>query len=272
MRVGDLEILSVLDGVTRLRPHRAYGMKTVGNDRKGYREADWEPYRYMLDADEKIEMPLGGFLVLAGDRKVLVDAGIGDLAFGPFSGGAMLDSLHAFGLSENDITDVILTHLHADHIGWTSHDGELVFANATYRCDVRDWNHFLVAELGPGDPPLERLRLMERRLETWEGSGPLLPGIDTMDAAGHTPGSTVIVVSSGTQRAMLLGDVVHCAVELLDDDWARISDVDPDLATKVRVSIARELEGSDTLVAGAHFPGLRLGRVLAGESTRQWAV
>ena len=69
---------------------------------------------------------------------------------------------------------------------------------------------------------------------------------------------------------MLLGDVVHCAVELLDDEWAGVADVDPKLAQQTRNVLARELEGSTTPVAAAHFPGLAFGRVLAGEGTRRF--
>ena len=67
--------------------------------------------------------------------------------------------------------------------------------------------------------------------------------------AGHTPGSTVVVLSSGTQRALLLGDVIHCPVELLDDEWAGMADVDPIKALQVRNSLARALEGDDVVVA-----------------------
>jgi glyoxylase-like metal-dependent hydrolase (beta-lactamase superfamily II) len=271
MLVGEIEVLPVIDGVVHLRPHRVYAMAKVQTG-SGYEEADWERYRYLLDADGKIEMPMGGFLVLTKDRKILVDTGIADLEFGPFKGGLLLESLAALGVAPDDITDVVLTHLHADHVGWTSQHGELVFRNATYRCDVNDWDYFSSCDRGGVDPPPERLAPMGARLEPWSGSGPLLPCIDTMAAYGHTPGSTVLVLSSGTARGMLLGDVVHCAVELLDDDWARISDVDPELAKRTRVALARELEGSDTVVAGAHFPGMRFGRVLAGEGVRRWVV
>ena len=68
---------------------------------------------------------------------------------------------------------------------------------------------------------------------------------------------------------MLLGDVVHCPVELLDDEWAGMSDVDPELALRTRVALARELEGTDVPVAAAHFPGLQFGRLLLGEGKRQ---
>jgi glyoxylase-like metal-dependent hydrolase (beta-lactamase superfamily II) len=91
-----------------------------------------------------------------------------------------------------------------------------------------------------------------------------------MDGAGHTPGSTIVVLSSGTERAMLLGDVVHCPVELLDDEWDGMADVDPELARRTRLALARELEGQDVPVAAAHFEGLRFGRLLAGQGSRSW--
>ena len=81
-----------------------------------------------------------------------------------------------------------------------------------------------------------------------------------------------MVVSSGADRALLLGDAVHCPVELLDDEWATIGDVDPDLATRTRIALAKELEGSDIPVAAAHFPGLQFGRLLSGEGRRRWVV
>jgi glyoxylase-like metal-dependent hydrolase (beta-lactamase superfamily II) len=93
-----------------------------------------------------------------------------------------------------------------------------------------------------------------------------------MAAPGHTPGSTIIVISSGTERALLLGDVVHCPVQLLDDEWAGMGDVDPVLARRTRVALARELEGSDVPVAAAHFPGMQFGRLIAAEGTRRWVL
>jgi glyoxylase-like metal-dependent hydrolase (beta-lactamase superfamily II) len=272
VRIGDIEIIPLIDGTAHISTRHVYGMRSVIPGQKGYEAADWEPHRYLLDSDGKVELTLGGYLVIAGERRVLIDAGIADLGFGPFRGGQMLESLRAAGFGPADVTDVVLTHLHADHIGWTSQQGELVFTNATYRCDIRDWEHFATAVPGPGDPTPERLHPLEAQLETWDGSVSLMAGIDTVAAYGHTPGSCVVVVSSGTERAMMLGDAVHCAVELLDDDWTRIADIDPELARRTRTALARELEGSDTIVAGAHFPGLRLGRILVGEGVRRWTM
>ena len=69
---------------------------------------------------------------------------------------------------------------------------------------------------------------------------------------------------------MLLGDVVHCPVELLDDEWAGMGDLDPALAARTREAMAREIEGSRIPVAGAHFPGMQFGRLLRAEGKRSW--
>lgn len=268
MRVGDLEIRPVLDGVARMVPTEAYRMGVDEVVGRGSETNDWAPHRRFLSDDGMLELALGGFLVRIGDRVVLIDTGLGDLHRDPFHGGHLLEGLATEGISPGDVTDVILTHLHFDHVGWTTQHGEIVFPNATYRCDRRDWGHFV----GPDPGATRKLAPLESRLEPWDGSGPLLPGIDAMAAPGHTPGSTIIVISSGAERALLLGDVVHCPIELLDDEWAGMGDVDPDLARRTRVALARELEGSAVPAAATHFTGMQFGRLLAAEGTRRWVM
>ncbi len=268
MRVGQIDIQPVLDGVARIPPTEAYRLGGANPTGRGTDEADWAPHRSLLGDDGMLELALGGFLVRNGERVMLVDTGVGNIHRGPFQGGALLDALAALGVSPTDVTDVVLTHLHFDHVGWCTRQGEIVFPHATYRCDRSDWEHFI----GPDPGATKKLSPIAGRLETWDGTGPLLPGIDTIAAPGHTPGSTVIVMSSGEERALLLGDAVHCPVELLDDEWAGMGDVDPSLAARTRIALAREIEGNDIPVAAAHFPGLRFGRLLAAQGRRQWVV
>ncbi|WP_434446843.1 hypothetical protein [Lentzea sp. E54] len=78
-----------------------------------------------------------------------------------------------------------------------------------------------------------------------------------------------VIVSSQNRRALLLGDAVVCPVQLDEPTWHSIGDVDPELAKKVRERLFRELEDCVTYGAGAHFPELRFGRVLAGQG-RRW--
>ena len=265
MRIGEMEILPVHDGTARMKPEESY----VG---KGSTDDVWEGHRNLLDANGNIEMAMGGFLVRGGgDRVVLIDTGVGTINgagfFGPeFRSGMFLESLAAHGVRPDDVTDVLFTHLHFDHVGWSTQKGRVVFPRATYRCDTRDWAHFV----GPDPGATKKLSPLEGQLEPWDGSGTVLPGIDLQAAPGHTPGSTVVVVSSGSERAVLLGDAVHGPVELVDEEWGTIGDVDPELAVRTRNALARELEGTDTPVVAAHFPGLEFGRLLAGSGRRQW--
>jgi glyoxylase-like metal-dependent hydrolase (beta-lactamase superfamily II) len=257
MRVGDLQVDAVYDGVGYFDPTRYPGTT----------DDMWAQHQQFLTPDGKVEMALGGFLVRgASDRVILVDLGLGNAPSAVFTGGKLLESLAALGVAPEHISDVVLTHLHFDHVGWASLEGRSVFPNATYRCSIRDLEHFF----GKDDRVTNVLSPVQNQIHTWQESGPIAPGIDAMVAAGHTPGSTIIVLSSGTARGLLLGDVVHCPVELIDDEWSGLADVDPDLARRTRNTLAREIEGTDTPIAAAHFPGLVFGRLLEANGRRNW--
>jgi glyoxylase-like metal-dependent hydrolase (beta-lactamase superfamily II) len=284
MRIGTIEILPVVDAtnfVPLSHSFDSFGAPPEGQDPY---EA-WAAHRYLLNEREELEVTLGGFLLRGAGHLTLVDLGLGEndlLGLRPAA--RMLDNLAALGLGPEDITDVVFTHLHLDHIGWCSKDGEVVFPNATYRCAAADWDYFVTnmdAGLAAGDSHLARGRQIHDagrelllpaadRLATWSTDTTILPGVDAVCTPGHTPGSTIFVVSDAGERAVLLGDVVHCAVQLLDDEWSTYGDVDPVRAKQARNALVRELEGENTPVAAAHFPGLQFGRILYGESPRRF--
>lgn len=260
MQVGSLHILPVYDGVAEMPTEELLRFT-------GPRDDPFAMHQQFLTPDGRIELAMGGFLVRTGDHVVLIDAGIGTVVTPPFRGGHLLESLGELGLTAADITDVCFTHLHFDHVGWATQKGKVVFENATYRCHRADWQHFV-----DGDDPgaARKLAPIADRIEFWEKDVTLFPGLDVTGAPGHTPGSTIFVVSDGGEQAMLLGDVVHCPIELIEDDWEAIVDVDPVLARRTRESLAREIEGKDVPLAASHFPGLQFGRLLPGEGTRSW--
>jgi glyoxylase-like metal-dependent hydrolase (beta-lactamase superfamily II) len=260
MDVGRLQVLPVADGVAKVPV--ADVLRFCGNS-----DDPFAPHRRFLNGDGLLELAIGGFLVRSGERVVVIDAGLGPVDRPPFKGGAFLDSLRAYGLGAEDVTDLVFTHLHFDHVGWATQQGRIVFPNATPRCHRADWAHFV-----DGDDPraADKLRPLTDRMEFWDGDGAILPGIDVQGAPGHTPGSTIIVISDANEKAMLLGDVVHCPIELVEDDWEAVFDVDPALARRTREALSRELEGTDVPLAAAHFPDLRFGRLLPGQVRRGW--
>lgn len=266
--IGEHRLAAVLDSVVRPDPTALY---------TGIARHRWENHRDLLTPDGRLELFMGGYVLRSRERLVLIDAGVGPDGWtapsgAEIPGGYLLDNLRVAGLAAEDFTDVVFTHLHPDHVGWATVDGSPTFPNATYRCHRHDWDHFV----GPGaadDTVQSVLEPVASRLETWDAQQTLFPGVDVVPAAGHTPGSSIVVMSAPSgERAMLLGDVVHCPVELLEDEWETFGDVDKEMADAVRVRVARELEGSETLVGAAHFPELRFGRVLAGDSGRRWSA
>jgi glyoxylase-like metal-dependent hydrolase (beta-lactamase superfamily II) len=311
MHVGDIAIDPVLDGYIRSKLHTTKPWPEAGS-------TIWSDQHGMVGPDGLIESTLGGFLVRSGERVVLVDAGAGqrlstgyaapvidvddpgdpiasvfrargvpddgiralaaDFGRTHIAQGDLPMSLDNLGVRPEDISDLVFTHLHFDHIGWASADGSPFFPNATVRCASSDLDHFLA---GPDEehftsliygahPAAARLAPVIDRVETWDSDQTIMPGIDVRLVPGHTPGSSVIVISDGSARAMLLGDIVHCPLELMDDDFNLLVDHDQELANRVREAYARELEGGEVLAAAAHFPGLQFGRLLPSEGARRW--
>lgn len=259
MRIGAIDVQPVFDGTGR---EPAAEVLT----RPGVPDA-WACHSHLLDEAGILHLDLGGFLVRTGDRTVLVDAGVGTIDNGKYAGGGFLDSLQRLGVAPADVTDVVFTHLHFDHVGWATRKGEIVFPNATYRVHAADWAHFVEsADAEPG--AVRKLSPLVDRLETFTADGAIAPGLSARHTPGHTPGSTVYVLADAGERALLLGDVVHSVVELHERDWEAVFDVDPAAARAARNALADEVADSGDLVVGAHFPGLRFGRVVTTSGSR----
>jgi glyoxylase-like metal-dependent hydrolase (beta-lactamase superfamily II) len=194
--------------------------------------------------------------------------------------GGLLDSLAGLGVDPGEITDVVLSHMHFDHIGWLSHQGRPTFANATIRVGRQDIAHFTKPEQAIDDGvyaaawgvrgTAEVLAPVLDRIEPFDGDCTIAQGFDVMATPGHTPGHSIFALSSGTARGMLLGDVVHCPLQLTDLDFSVMADIDPALADRQRERVYREIAGEEIAVAGVHFPGLRFGRVLEGQGRAGW--
>jgi glyoxylase-like metal-dependent hydrolase (beta-lactamase superfamily II) len=235
---------------------------------------DWMRHPDLLE-DGKLRLGFGGFLLRGGplgDRVVLVDCGSGPDGDDFIPPGDLVGSLAAAGVRPDEVTDVLLTHLHYDHTGWLVTDGRPTFPNATVLCSAADLAWFS----DPSTPGVSARVLPARigplgdRLSPFSTDCTVVPGIDALLAPGHTPGSTMFVISDGVRRVVLIGDVVHCPVELVEAEWAALGDVDPVLAARTRERVRRELDGA--VVGGAHFPGLALGRLITTSVARRWTI
>jgi glyoxylase-like metal-dependent hydrolase (beta-lactamase superfamily II) len=264
MLIGDIDIHPLTDGVFRASP--AYFGEHVRA----------EGHRDLFTRHDMAWLPIGCFVVRTHDRTILVDAGMGpDLADASprrfLIGGQLPLGLRAIGVALGEITDVICTHLHSDHCGWLFDLAAApVFPNATIWLGAGDWDHFVEGSPGAMAEHIRHgLRTSGARLRTIDRDTTVARGITLTLTPGHTPGHLCVIVASGEQRAILLGDAIVCPVQLDEPTWQSMGDVDPVLAGQVRERLFRELEDGVTLGAGAHFPQLQFGRVIAGQG-RRW--
>ncbi|GAA1393605.1 MBL fold metallo-hydrolase [Pseudonocardia kongjuensis] len=269
--VGDIRITYLPDGDAVVSAEAVF---PTGNAEL------WEAHRELFDADGLLMLTIGGFLVETGGEKIVVDLGFGDMTVpfepvgGEFRGGRLLSSLRAAGVEPAEIDTVFYTHLHLDHVGWTAQDGKLTFPNARHLVgdgEFEFWQGVTDERLMVVGPhPVAVQAPLRDRVESVADGQALARGVNVLASPGHTPGHCSLVVSSGVERAIILGDVVHCPLQLGDDDLRIIFDVDPDTAARTRDRIAAELEGTpSTIGADAHFSGSAFGRVVRGTG-RRW--
>jgi glyoxylase-like metal-dependent hydrolase (beta-lactamase superfamily II) len=257
MRIGEIELVPLSDGTVMLTTDWYTGL-------------DFAQHAELLAPDGRLHLPIGCYLMRTGGRTILLDAGLGPITNDWSRGGQLPAELAKHGVASSDIDLVVCSHLHLDHAGWLVQDGEPFFPNATVRFGAGDWDMFVT-----NAPPTDYIRrsmetLADRgRLEPMEGDMvSLAPGLTARFTPGHTLGHYCLVVSSGDQRAFLMGDAVECPLQLSEPDFYVISDVDPALAKRTREAMWREIEGTADLLGAAHFPELQFGRVLTGAGKR----
>ncbi|MFE7420364.1 MBL fold metallo-hydrolase [Rhodococcus sp. NPDC057529] len=272
MQIGDMRIDSLIDGEAVLAKDGLY----IGDDAPT--DEDWAPYAEYLDQCTGHQInTVGSYLIRYDDKVVLHDAGMGPgPTLPPFTGGGLRSALWALDVSPLDITDVIYSHLHIDHIGWTSINGKPFFPNATIRIDRRDWEHYSRADYELEDWEVavthtERDLVSVRfapvldRIELFEGDAELLPGVVALEASGHTPGTTVIELSSRGEKGLLIGDLVHTQGELIEG-WDFVMNHDHAKASEAVERFRKYIYDNKLPFAAAHFPGLKWGRLRAGSN------
>lgn len=206
-----------------------------------------------------------------GTNTVLFDVGSGP-DFMP-TAGTIVSSLDMLGIAPEDITHVIFTHAHPDHIwGLLDEFDEPVFYEATYMMGRTEWDYWwdpdTVNEIGEARASFavgakRRMTAIEESVELFDDGEELLPGIAAYETPGHTPGHMAFEIRQANSSAMVIGDAIgNHHVGFRKPAWHSGSDQDPAKAAKTRTMLFDRLVSEDIAVVGFHLPEGGMGRAV----------
>jgi glyoxylase-like metal-dependent hydrolase (beta-lactamase superfamily II) len=238
----------------------------------------WERHRahHALDKNGKFRVSFGIFALISDNFIVLVDTGIGPSVPDMFGGGEgrLMTNLREAGIQPSQVTAVLNTHLHPDHVGWNMTNGDPTFLNARYYFSARDYEHWTsdsVLANAPHIPtqaqPLEDLGLLEL---TSDGDD-IAPGIKSLGTPGHTPGHQSFLIESDGEKGIVTGDVIHSRAQYTDPEWCAGADIDKPTAVATRKAMIERIVSENLTVASSHLVvDSNIGHVVEIENKRYW--
>lgn len=258
VQVGAIEVLVISDGVL---PITARTQATNADEREYGR---WLDDRFL--PHDVIDWPLNVVVVRSGDRTILVDAGLG-VEFPDFpKAGQTVHRLEAAGIDPGAITDVVITHMHMDHVGGLLTQGlqerlrpDLRIHAATREAEFWQAPDFSHTDMpAPVPPTLRRVatQFLDRyhgQLRTFETEYEVAPGVLIARTGGHTPGHSIVRLASGGDALTFAGDAVF-APGFDNPEWQNGFEHDPVEAARVRIALLRELAATGESLVATHLP------------------
>ncbi len=258
--VGDATVTALLDG------HIGLGKQIINGFDSAQAKAAMAGtlYRFKEDA---LQVPVNGYLVERAGKLTLIDAGTAQL-MGPGLG-QLGSALKSAGVHADDISTVLLTHMHPDHTGGlVDAAGHAVFKNAELVVSETEygfWNDDAILASVPDEnkPFFQMARSTTApyadRLNLFKGEAQVAAGVTAVPLPGHTPGHAGFMLDGGSEGLLFWGDVIHlAALQFAHPDWTIAFDADPATTVTTRKMMLDRAASDNLLVTGAHldFPGL----------------
>lgn len=253
--LGAFQVSTLLAGSGRQEnPQEIFGLNV---DEETFRQVSEENF---IPADSSVGFFQPALVVTPGER-ILFDTGL--------QPGGLLAALDAAGLAPADVTHVVLTHMHPDHIGGLSDEtGAATFPEAAYLAGQAEFDFWA----GQGNEGFEaKVRPLAERMTFLAPGDDVVPGVTAVEAYGHTPGMLAFRLESEGQGLMLTADLAnHHVWSLAHPDWEVLYDADKAQAAATRRRILGELAAERMPMLGYHLPFPGIGYVEAAGDGFRW--
>lgn len=265
-RIGDIRVANIVEyyGPTH-QPEAVF--PEFDRTTFAQREHELPPWHWYPGMD-RLVIGIQLWVVFASPNIIVVDTGVGNAKARPVSRMDHLNTLvpawlEAAGVKREDVTHVVMTHLHSDHVGWNTmlDNGRWAptFPNARYLMPKRDFDYFKeLSESGrAGEPSFSDsvLPILQAGLADFiEGQKEIADCLQVVDATGHTPGQLNFWLRSNGDSGVFSADVLHHPVQILNPGWNTAFCVLADEAKATRLKFLHEASAAGALVMPCHFP------------------
>lgn len=262
-KLGKLNVTALFDGATQLDPNLFKGVD------------DQEKQRLLtnmfMNIQEPIQTAVNAFLVESDQNLTLIDTGAAK-CFGDGLGD-IPKNLQKSGYNLEDVTQIVLTHLHPDHACGLVNDEQKVFPNAKVYVTEKEANYWLNPEISQNAPEeMQGLFTMsvdsvapyqkDNQLIILKEGEQINPTINIVDTSGHTPGHISVMINDGDSSVLVWGDIVHnYAMQLNNPNISVEFDSDQSSAITARKNILKDASSKKYWIAGAHMPFPGIGRI-----------
>ena len=231
-------------------------------------ERDWRFHQ--RDEQGRVRANFGCFLITSGDRTIMIDAGIGEIAQEGMTAGLMPQAVDALGIARDSVETVVYTHMHYDHIGGSQRDGRIVFPNARHVFHTKEWDYWKSSDHEFAGPARQIMQpLFEADLVDFvDRDSEVLPGVTAVASFSHTPGHLAVSIMSDGTRTLIGGDLSNHPFQVEHPHWSLPVDTDPVLAGKTRDRVFEEMRDTKASFVAGHYPMPGVGKIVTEDGVR----